>query len=722
MPIDPESVLTYFENFCLIGNLKGPNDSIIKNSFKEELDTTGKPTGKLVANLENPIDGKLTEYMTAAAQWYQGEEPGTRDSPSMTTKNIWDVIAQNIADHFWWSRNGKTETEGCRPKNAGGVDYSKGPSATQLALPGFTPATADGRAIPKAVVPSEKRDAIKNAIVKWFEFNFKWSVEQGKKSDATAQTLAENTAPENTNESDAIKNAFNIFFDKVKFTAKPGIPLPPALVPKSTNTEYFPDMAPHKDADNSSVGIGFEREGAAGFCIGPYYRKVQLENTDAECKVTDGDVVQKSPKFKLAAAPIDDQEFFMDDDANNAETPVIGRLRQFLGVTYEDFVRGRKASGFEDGPSGLPVNGGQEITITYKDPDTGLDTTLNTGVRGLNTNGTRQSGTPAVNPNYGNAIPEEELALIGYGTAEYDTDTQLSNWKDNNGNHVLGLTFTGEAPDKGIVWGNLQPLEKKYNIGTKVEPVQCYMLNAKQLLGGALSSTTTTDLGDRNLSLADPRTWGPWQEYTVETDRENRFKYLIPDETAFKTALSTPDDISLNEYPGIKINGAVCLPTLNKSYWGYRLREVFNESDGNPASQAISAGSKGQPDSAGIIVQSMKAIAGPIPALSIQVTYPNGEFAWSNDKVLVNGGKIGIKNGTPFTRTDNNHIENHELYHTIAKHFMHETDGVANTVDKPVTGKTKGGMVYFDVTKQILAPFTPPPLKPFLPNSETYTW
>ena len=53
---------------------------------------------------------------------------------------------------------------------------------------------------------------------------------------------------------------------------------------------------------------------------------------------------------------------------------------------------------------------------------------------------------------------------------------------------------------------------------------------------------------------------------------------------------------------------------------------------------------------------------------------------------------------------------------------MHETGGVANTVDKPVTGKTKGGMVYFDVTKQILAPFTPPPLKPFLPNSETYTW
>ena len=57
----------------------------------------------------------------------------------------------------------------------------------------------------------------------------------------------------------------------------------------------------------------------------------------------------------------------------------------------------------------------------------------------------------------------------------------------------------------------------------------------------------------------------------------------------------------------------------------------------------------------------------------------------------------------------------------MAAHFM-GSKGVAITIDAEVKGKMEGGMIYFDVTKQIIAPFTPPPLKPFMPNTSKPTW
>ena len=61
------------------------------------------------------------------------------------------------------------------------------------------------------------------------------------------------------------------------------------------------------------------------------------------------------------------------------------------------------------------------------------------------------------------------------------------------------------------------------------------------------------------------------------------------------------------------------------------------------------------------------------------------------------------------------------MYHTIAAHLM-GSKGVAKTIDAKVTGEMNGGMIYFDVTKQIIAPFTPPPLKPFMPNTAKVDW
>ena len=148
---------------------------------------------------------------------------------------------------------------------------------------------------------------------------------------------------------------------------------------------------------------------------------------------------------------------------------------------------------------------------------------------------------------------------------------------------------------------------------------------------------------------------------------------------------------------------------------------MFDESEGNPAEQAKEAGTKGQPNSAGVILENLKGCAGPVPPLVIKENGSACDFEWSNVTVLVKQGKVGRSDGTEFKRTDTNHPLNHDMYHTIAAHFM-GSKGVATTIDAKVQGKMEGGMIYFDVTKQIIAPFTPPPLKPFMPNTAKESW
>jgi hypothetical protein len=724
MAINPLSILKYLEDFCVKGTMQGPwpNTQVIPNSYT----TDGPPKAKTDV-FQSPT---LTEYITAASQYYDMPEPGLKDAPPMIATVVWEVIAHNIAYNFHYSRNGKLPTEGCTPKNTSTINFVAGPPATIIATPSAPSMFAapplinrqgGGLARAKASIDKDKAEEIKKKIIEWFKANYEYSIKKGKEANITAQQLAEATAPDTDKQAKAVSKAFNDYFKKSTYSAKPGIPLPPALVPKSTDQEYFPDMAPHKDTDGNSEGP--PRAGSAGYCIGPFYRKVILEDASGTCKVKDGSITQKSPKFKLSEAPIDDVEFFIDDEAGNRETPP-GRLRNYLGTSYNAFVRGRSKE-FE-GPSGLPVNGGQEIIINYKDPDTGEDKSINTRVRGLNTAGTRTPGNPAKNENYGNPIPPEELITLEYGAPEIDSGLEIQNWvRDDNGiKHVLGVQFNN-TDDKNKAWGG-PGNNKRYSKDESEDPVLSYMSNARAAL-----ETPAPDTGEEGLSQADPRTWGPWTEYAKESDvvrgddfalLSRRFKHLVPDKAAFDAALAAPVNESFNAIPGVKINGAPCLPALNKSYWGYRLREVFDETKGNPASQAQSAGSSPQPNSAGVIWDNLKGIAGPVPPLQIKEAGSSCNFEWSNATVLMKAGKVGPNDGTPFKRTDTNHPSNHSMYHTIADHFM-GSKGVEKTIDANVKGSIQGGMVYFDATKQIIAPYAPPPaLKPFMPNTAKGNW
>ena len=722
MPINPGSIYPNFEKFCGIGK-KMPNQKLITNT----VELAGIPKAK-----DKPIlsPDTLTDYFLSATQCYDGHQVNQRISnlPSEMTMAIWNVIAFNIAKHFHDSRNGPGPTDGCTPRDVpGGAAFSGGPVGGVLASPGFPAQLAPGflkdgnggrpgRA--KASIEAKKMEAIQAAVYKWLARNYESAIEEGKKKNATAQTLSEISGlPKNKDEVVAVEKAFNTYFNGAEFSAKPGLPLPPALVPKDKTMEYFPDMAPHKDTDeNSGPDIAGVKKGSAGFCMGPFYRVVTLESdgNGNKCKVKNGATDQKSPKFKTMQAPIDDQEFFVDDEAGNKES---GRLRQFLGEpAYSTFVKGRSKT-FPDGPSGLPVNGGKEITVDYIDADDKTQTIF-TGVKGLPTNGLFETlGAAANNTNYNNVMTEDQKIAMGYGQPSLDTGVTIKDWVTNAaGNNVLGK-IDGES--KNMIWsGNRNQGAAKYNKGQLEQPVESYMSIAR-----IASTAAAPDTGETGLSNSDPRTWGPWLEYADESDKTRRFKHLVPNASALASAILAGTDATQNDVPGVALNGAPCLPQLNKAYWGFRLREVFNdETKGDPASQAISAGNSAMPYSAGIIVKNVIGIAGPVPPLKITANNDTGKFEWKNQHVLVKLKSNPRTVGHEFTRRDNNNTANHDYYHTIATHFMDTKDGVASKVDKLATGNAKGGMTYVDVTKQILFPYTPPPLKPFMPNSEEFKW
>jgi hypothetical protein len=110
MAINPASILPYFEKFCAKGSMQGPfpgSNTVINNSYTID----GIPKAKTDA-----ISNTLTEYITAASQYYDQHQPGLKDAPPLMTQVIWEVIAHNIAYNFHWSRNGKTDLKDVRQR------------------------------------------------------------------------------------------------------------------------------------------------------------------------------------------------------------------------------------------------------------------------------------------------------------------------------------------------------------------------------------------------------------------------------------------------------------------------------------------------------------------------------------------------------------------------------------------------------------------------------
>jgi len=52
--------------------------------------------------------------------------------------------------------------------------------------------------------------------------------------------------------------------------------------------------------------------------------------------------------------------------------------------------------------------------------------------------------------------------------------------------------------------------------------------------------------------------------------------------------------------------------------------------------------------------------------------------------------------------------------------FSENLVGIDTKIDARVKGEARGGMTWFDASKQIIPPYAPPPLKPPLPNTKKF--
>ena len=675
----------------------------------------------------------LSEYMHANSQWYNDINYGVaeRDNDKDVTKcapnsalKIWELIATEIAELMYEDRNVKSV-----PKHTSdlAIKFKGVPSALLLAvnpagpteIPPGAPSPADGTA--KAEIDSGKKDKIKDTIIKWFHKNYTDAVLDGKvpsrKGGPDGEIEPFDTDPYSNGKAvKDVEDAFNKFWVKCTFTPVPGIPLPPALTPDNASPpqEYFPNLAPAKDAEGNESSVDADGnkvlKGAAGFIYGPYDRNVQYIEIDGEVTLSDGPRKTKQPKYELVVAPLDPDEYWVDNEFNNTKDPVSGKipLKEELGSSqYATFVKNRG-----DGPTGLPIDGGKEYIIEIPGEEGEPPEKINTGIFGLGTNGKMggmgSNGASKPNPNFGKPL---DPLVSGYGIPSYGNLPLLHVWKYEDNTKVIDADI---GKDKGTTWGGTATNTRFIKTDLYESPPQCWQSTAKG------PSSTEAENGEKELSYSDPRTWGPWIEYAKESDEANRFKYLVPDKTAFSAMLSAPNNG--NAAPGVRLEGLECAPVLNKSYWGYRIREVFSGNAAQAVGAAREAASKGQPNSGTVVINSTKAIAGPVPPLVIQEKNGSYKFTWKNSDVLLKGGKVDRNDGREWDRTGNNPNSPGEFYNTIGRHINHSSNGVIPKLDKKVKGTLSGGMVYWEPTKQILAPYTPPPLKPFLPNSENKDW
>ena len=707
-------------------------------SLKKFCEGNGSPDAPTAPEFPKIADSPtLMDFMLKMSMYYPDTTYGVSETDRKiadgkkapkTAQDVWTSIATQLVNNFHSDRD-----QTAIPKNRSDAQaqFKPVPTVTQIAA-SPVPAGVGGEAL--AVVKKTKAEAIQKAMIAWFEENYKDAVKKGKATFFSPDLIGRNgksksfteidTVPTNTNAVSDLETAWNEYWKSATFTAT--IPLPEILVPKPSNPppKFFPQLAPQKDFDSEeSAGADggntstpatetepAQREGGPGFVIGPFDRQIQVEEiAGSTVTIKDGPQSYTVPKYKLVGAPIDKDTYIIDSEKN--QELIKSKLN------YAAFLRGKKDV-FGEGPTDLPINGGKNIEVpgAEGEPPTILQ------AKGLNTSGKQTPGGQLLNDNKGNPIEDPS-----YGVPNFSDEPAIGDWVDQNGNAIIG------RGDKGTEWGGT-PLNRSYgNSKAREEEVQNYQSTLKSI------SPTAGEMGEKDLSYSDPRTWGPWEEYKRESDKARRYKHLVP--TGLATAKAAADDSALTEadQPGARINGQKCLPVMNKMYWGFRLREAFPDatSDADAVNQAIKGSQPpGMPDAATVVIKGgTVVISGPIPPLKIKESGSTFSFTWKNNDVLLNGGKVSRGDGDPFRSKVNKetpaeivknlpdkNTNNAKTVNTIGKHINDGQLGVDPKLDQKVKGTAKGGMTYFDASKQIFFPFFTPPAKPFLPNSETINW
>ena len=677
-----------------------------KSTFHKEL---SKEAGKGVPNstkrkaiAEMKLNKGLHDYMLRNAVCYDdeirlAESPGDRVKGKYPTPalNVWTVIATEMSNRFNVDRVGKSKPK--FKKKPGAAN----PAGTGLPITGFKPDQT-----PVLIEPKNwEKDTFK-LILNWFKANYDAACEDGAEKPV-ASTLPTKKA---NGIAEKITKKFAKYYNKAQFGCG-GVPLPAIVLNKMKNPpfpNYMPFCKPHKNAPgNVEVQEGGKtiRKGAPGYVIGEFNTNKQFVETDSKVEINDNGNKEEVGVVKEDASNLDKNEFLIDDEFYNPA------VKLALGGSYSTFRRNVKNLTGEDGPSGIVIDGKQLTLPPENEGDPPQPVLIGNPPQPLynldrNGNGLTKRATAGglSNPQFNKPIIDP-----AYGAAEMDGDLKVREWKNNS---ESPLVF-GPGRDKGGVWsGGTNSTGTVFGDGD--EPVQCYMKFVKEDIG------TGTDAR----SASDPRTWGPWNEYTGKL----KYKYIIP--TGLVSAINTADTSTphkaVNGLPGFK--GAT-LPAMNKQYWGLRVLEAFpNAKSLSDAIKQATAPPKLDKNGTPVVVPGMAGIllkggstfiGGPAPpfvvkekgtGLPAKVT---NVWSYSNDKILFKGGTVGRKSGTPFKRGG---APKKSEY----RHYSKNNLDIHKKIDLKIEGEARGGMTWFDASKQIIPPYGPPPLKPPLPNSKPF--
>ena len=633
---------------------------------------------------------------------------------------VWGQIASAMASRFYADRAGKSY-----PKGTGGNIF--GPNCGNPIL-GFLP-----NQTPVLIKPVSWVQDTEKAIIAWFKFNYDYACTgYNKKTNNTKSGITANgsTDPPNKKQVKDIEKLFNGFYKKTQFGAA-GISLP-AIVLDKLKTPPFPDYMPfckpHKDAIgntevyNATAGK-YERTGALGYVVGPFLSNKQFlevpggEAEQKKAKILDNGNEEEVGVFKEDVANIDNNKFLIDDEFYQPA------IKQALGASYSKFRTNVKNVTGDIAPSGIVIDGGQIMLpgpppkpLIIKDPETGRERALYNLDRQGNGLTKRASAGGLDNPQFGKPIKD-----AAYGAAEMDGNLKVKHWKNNGGNKIV----FGVNKNKGRVWGG-PDTPGVFGPSGGNEAVKSFMKFIKNDIGPA----------DDKRAANDPRTWGPYIEYTGDGIDDSikdlnainaglnklQYKYLIP--TGLLTAINTPNlpgNIPHQEGGGLPGFDGNTLPAINKMYWGLRIVEAFPQAkDKNDAIEEAlkppktdSAGQAVAVPGAGGVLQKGGStfIGGPAPPFIVQEKGKNKyNFKFDNATILHQNGKVSARAGSPFKRTS-------APGKTPTNKFKNNLKTVVKKIDDLVKGEARGGMTWFDASKQIIPPYAPPPLKPPLPNA-----
>lgn len=654
---------------------------------------------------------------------------------------VWYTIAANIVNRYHGDRNGKAI-----PKGKSGASFEVGlPPAGYL--PGLTQATAVLNA------SDFKPEKLINAIINWFKANYTQGQQKGidaksapKRDKGTYKKAIAMAEKDVKKEATKIENIFKKYYQKKQFGVGGGVPLPAAARPKSRDMKYFPNLAPHKDAEltdegNPSRPDSDPRKGPIGWVIGPVSRDIQVEEIEDETtKLRDGSVEYDIPVFRAVAAPIDKNKFILDSPEYEATLKTIPGYTSYRKLEPEFTglpVDGKelKIPVFPDNPDDIQFDENdepiptRELSASPPEYNPGISAGGQIG-KGFGYQGSKDNPNfdkPIEDPAYGAFICTE--FPLNQGGPNEDQGV-VAEWKKNASQNVL------QGSSLGAMWGAGNSKGGSQYI-TFQQPY--------------LKEDSPDEIDGKTLSYSDPRTWGPYKENTqhkvadksvgeggMETVDGKRVKYTVQYKYVYPAGLSNMKSAAntslLNQgLGGVPPNGTTaCIPEMNKQYWGLRLREVYPE----PLDPYDEANKPVTPSPTAAVVngtggcrKGAKYAAGPAPPFTIKEKGSNfswykTNFPWTLDKItdgislkpyntthadILAFGRDDFANGGTFNDTISLFLKRFPKH--LAK--VIEFDGKVN-------GTASGGMLYFDAQKQIIPPYAPPPLKPFLPSNEKF--